>query len=176
MVVENVLAALIGGDRGAAESALNEFIGRRWLALLEERRPRLLDAYERVGELAYGAYLELLFRPLNRAAKAAGIALAPRLPGDFNSSREWGADESDRQRWMWSGAGGPDGAALGTIVLQIHHDHTRFRLPRAPGALVLAETGGSVAAALAARSPEFAAAREASVEIAEYLEGLGRAG
>jgi hypothetical protein len=176
MRAEDVLS-LIGGDLAALERGLNEFINRRWRALLEERRPRLLEAYERVGELAYGAYLELLFRPLNRAARAAGIGLAPRLPGDFNSSREWGRDESDRQRWMWSALSGPDGAPLGTIVVQVHHDHTQFRLPRAPGALVLAETGiPAVAAALADRSPDFAAAREASVEIAEYLESLARAG
>jgi len=78
---------------------------------------------------------------------------------------------------MWSTVQTADGRALGTLVTIAHHDHTRFHVPRAPGMLALSETGkDAVAAALSARSPDFAAAREASVEIAEYLAAAGHDG
>lgn len=165
-------AALETGDIRALGRQVEAYVAAAWREVLERRRARLLDAYGRVGEMAYGAYLELLFRPLHRLARRDGLLLAPRFPGDFNISREWG-EEDDRQRWMWSGVRAPGVAPLGTLVFQVHHDHTAFRVPRPVGVLALEEVGAqAVAAALSRRSPEFAAAREASVEIAEYLRSL----
>lgn len=165
-------AALETGDIRALGRQVEGYVAAAGQGLWERRHARLLDAYQRVGEMAYGAYLELLFRPLHRLARQSGLGLAPRFPGRFEISREWGAEE-DRQRWMWSAVAAPGGAPLGTLVFQVHHDHTGFRLPRPVGVLALAEAGDeAVIAALSRRSPEFAAAREASVEIAEYLQSL----
>jgi hypothetical protein len=98
-------------------------------------------------------------------------------PGDFDISREWGPEtEDDQQRWMWSTIEAAGGVPLGTIVTIVHRDHTRFRLPRRPAIIALPETGKEdVAEALARRSADFVAARQASIEIAEYLRGLDEA-
>jgi hypothetical protein len=124
--------------------------------------------------MAYGTYLTLLFRPIHRQLKLAGLTPKPRFPGDFNISREWGvADETDQQRWMWSTVVAADGTALGTIVTVVFHDHTQFRLPRPPQIIALAETGKeAVIAVLSQRSDDFRNAREATIEIAEYLASL----
>lgn len=149
---------------------IESYVRGEWKEILEENRDKLADAYQRAGDMAYGTYLDLLFRPVHRWLRESGLRASPKLPGDFEISREWGqADETDQQRWMWSAIETAEGVPLGTIVTITYHDHTGFRVPRAPGILALAETGGCVVAALSARSADFAAAREASVEIAEYL-------
>lgn len=155
---------------------IEAYVAVEWESILAENRDKLADAYARAGDMAYGTYLDLLFRPVHRWMRESGLRAEPRLPGDFEISREWGrADETDQQRWMWSTVFSADGEALGTLVTLTHHDHTGFRLPRAPGILALAETGtGAVVDALSARSPEFSAAREASIEIAEYLAATGQ--
>lgn len=50
--------------------------------------------------MVYDTYLGLLLRPLNRQLKAAGLILTPYLPGNLDSSCEWGEapDETDQQR------------------------------------------------------------------------------
>jgi hypothetical protein len=98
----------------------------------------------------------------------------PQLAGDFEISREWGrADQTDQQRWMWSTIHSADGEPLGTIVTKFYHDHTQFRIPRAPQILGLTETGKeNVVEALSKRSAKFKNSREASIEIAEYLASL----
>lgn len=167
-----------GTDIAAVGREIEAYVAGEWQSILEENRGLLEDAYARAGDMAYGSYLDLLFRPVHRWMRETGLRAEPKLPGDFEVSREWGrADETDQQRWMWSTVRSADGRALGTLVTITHHDHTRFRVPRAPGILVLAETGDdAVVRALSARSPDFAAARAASVEMAEYLAGAARAG
>lgn len=170
-----VLAEQATHDIGALAAHIERHIAQNWQRLLETKHDKLLDAYHRVGEMAYGAYLEWLFRPLHKQAKQAGLSLSPRFPGDFNISREWG-EEEDRQRWMWSTVSARDGAALGTIVVKVFHDHTQFRLPRPVEVIALTETGkDAVVEALAQRSTDFAQAKEASIEIAEYLQSLAEA-
>lgn len=153
---------------------IEAYVAGEWQSILDENREKLEDAYARAGDMAYGTYLDLLFRPVHRWLKDGGLRAEPKLPGDFDVSREWGnADQTDQQRWMWSTIETQAGAPLGTIVTITPHDHTRFRVPRAPGVIALAETGmDAVVDALSRRSPDFAAAREASIEIAEYLAGL----
>lgn len=74
---------------------------------------------------------------------------------------------------MWSTIEQQDGSPLGTIVTITFHDHTQFRLPRAPQIIALTEVGEeAVVAALSARSADFRTAREARIEIAEYLQSL----
>jgi hypothetical protein len=149
-------------------------ITANWQEVLETRHAKLMDAYNRGGDMAYGTYCELLFRPVHRQLQQAGLRALPKLPGDFDISREWGnASETDQQRWMWSTIARTDGAALGTIITKFFHDHTQFRVPRAPQVFSITETGkDAVVKALARRSADFARAREASIEIAEYLESL----
>lgn len=152
--------------------AIDEHLAAHWQTLWQTRYDRLLEAYGRIGELAYGAYGELLFRPIHRQLKQAGLRPTPRFPGNFEISREWGP-EHDRQRWMWSTITAADGAVIGTMVTLYFHDHTEFRLPRQPGVIALAETGKeAVVAALGRRSADFQQAREAKIEIEEYLRSL----
>ncbi|HEY0606907.1 MAG TPA: DUF6022 family protein [Herpetosiphonaceae bacterium] len=147
-------------------------IAENWQHVLETRHDRLLDTYHRLGEMVYGAYGEFLFRPVRQQLKQAGFRMTPRLPGEFNISREWGPEE-DRQRWMWSTVSEAAGTAIGTIVVKYFHDHTEFRVPRPPEILALTETGkDAVVAALSRHSSDFSQAREASIEIEEYLRSL----
>lgn len=150
---------------------IETYVAGEWQSILDENRDRLADAWTRAGEMAYGAYLDLLYRPVHRWLREDGLRAAPKLPGEFDISREWGnADETDQERWMWSTIESAEGVALGTIVTITPHDHTRFRVPRAPEIIALAETGkDAVADALSRRSPQFAAAREASIEIAAWM-------
>jgi hypothetical protein len=153
---------------------IEEQIAENWSVVLETKQAKLIDAYNRGGDLAYGTYCELLFRPIQRQLKQAGVRFTPDLPGDFEISREWGnPHETDQQRWMWSTLSKDDSTLLGTIVIKFYHDHTQFRVPRPPKVLALTETGKEpVVAALVRRSADFRRAREASIEIAEYLESL----
>lgn len=158
-------------DMHAVARGIEAHIAAHWRAVFDEHRDKLRDAYEKAGDVAYGTYLTLLFSPVHRELRRAGLRAAPQLPGDFDSSREWGVEaQDDEQRWMWSTINTAAGEPLGTIVTIVFHDHTRFRVPRRPQIIALAETGKeAVVAALAGRSTDFAAAREASIEIAEYL-------
>jgi hypothetical protein len=149
-------------------------IAAHWQPLLGQHAAKLAAAYARGGDSAYGTYLGLLFRPAIKACKQVGLRFSPPLPGDFNISREWGnADESDQQRWMWSTVYAADGTGLGTLVTITHHDHTHFRIPRAPEIIALPELGpDAVRAALAHQSPDFRTAQEFTVEYAAYLQRL----
>jgi hypothetical protein len=167
-----------GQDIHAIARAIEAHIAAHWEALLHEHDAKLRDAYEKAGDMAYGTYLTLLFNPVHRQLRSSGLHAAPSLPGNFEISREWGVlTQDDEQRWMWSTIETTTGAALGTIVTITFHDHTRFRLPRAPQIIALKEVGKeAVVAALAQRSANFGAAREASIEIAEYLQSLEQQG
>jgi len=152
---------------------IERHIAESWQAILQTKHDRLLEVFEKAGDAAYGTYGTLLFRPVRRQLEQAGLRASPRLPGDFEISREWGnADESDQQRWMWSTIKTAAGEPLGTIVTLFHHDHTRFRVPRQPGILALREIDkAAVEAELSRRSPDFARAVEFKVWYAEYLRG-----
>jgi hypothetical protein len=149
-------------------------IAENWEKVLEQNRAKLLDAYERGGDMAYGTYLTMLFLPIHRRLREAGMKVKPRLPGDFNLSREWGvAEQNDEQRWMWSTVLDPDGKPIGTIVTITYHDHTQYRLPRQPGVIALAEVGkDAVVEALAQRSEDFKNALEFTLEYERYLKSL----
>lgn len=65
---------------------------------------------------------------------------------------------------MWSLVQSSSGAALGTLVNVIHHDHTAFRVPYAPEMIALCETDKpAIELALSSRSADFAAALEFTV-------------
>jgi hypothetical protein len=149
-------------------------IVENWEKLLEKNQAKLLDAYERAGDMAYGTYLDLLFRPVHKQFRKAGIRPKPRLPGNFDISREWGVPEAnDEQRWMWSTIVGADGEPMGTLVTIVYHDHTQFRIPRQPQLIALAETGKeAVVEALSQRSEEFKNALEFTIEYELYMKSL----
>jgi hypothetical protein len=168
------LAAAHANDIFALANHVDGFVETTWEAVLREKHDKLIDAYARAGDMAYGTYLDSLFRPVEKQFRQAGLKLDPGLPGDFNISREWGnADETDQQRWFWCTVTAKEGAPVGTLVTIVYHDHSQFRLPRRPRTFGLSEWGkDAVVAALSERSEDFGQAREASVEIAEYLQSL----
>lgn len=152
---------------------VDDRIAAHWQTVLNTHREKLADAYARAGDAAFGTYLNLLLRDVKRHFREAGLRVTPPLPGDFDTSREWGnADGTDNERWMWSCVGTASGEALGTLVVTIPHDHTRFRLPRRPRAFALHETGrAEVEAALSALSGDFARAQPFHEWYKAYLRG-----
>jgi hypothetical protein len=105
--------------------------------------------------------------------KQAGLRATPRLPGSFMTSREWGDDESEHHRWMWSKISAADGTPIGTIAVVFFHDHIQIRIPRPFKIIGLEATSkGAVIAALSRLSPDFKNALEAKIEIAQYLAQL----
>lgn len=167
-------AAAQANDIFGLANYVDGFVDTTWEDVLRDKHDKLMDAYTRAGDMAYGTYLDILFIPIEKQFKQAGLKLDPGLPGDFNISREWGnADETDQQRWFWCTVVAKEGGPIGTLVTIVYHDHTQFRLPRRPHTFGLAESGkDAVVAALSQRSDDFRNAREASVEIAEYLQRL----
>jgi hypothetical protein len=159
-------------DIQALARQIEAHIAQEWQGILEKRRAKLADAYARAGDMAYGTFLDLLFRPIHRDLRQAGLKLKPKLPGDFEISREWGnADESDQQRWMWSTVYAADRDPIGTIVIITFHDHTQFRVPRQPQVIGLTQIGKeAVVEELSRRSADFAQALEFTLEYAEYLK------
>jgi Family of unknown function (DUF6022) len=136
---------------------------------------KFVKVYEEMGDLAYGQFLGLLFKPVSEHLKSDGFKLKPKLPGNLNTSREWGTNEIDRQRWMWCAVKGVDGSDYGTIVLKIFHDHTEFRLPRKPAVLFLYVTDKQdVIRELSKISSDFAKAMDMKMEYAEYLANLDK--
>jgi hypothetical protein len=153
---------------------IESHIAENWQFLLQKHHEKLLRAFNRAGDMAYGAYLNFLFRPIHQQLKQIGLHPEPRFPGDFSISREWGnPEETDQQRWMWSTLKSTTGEALGTIVTITFHDHTQFRLPHAPQIIALAETSKEdVVEVLSHRCADFKNAIEFNIEYAEYLRSL----
>lgn len=172
--LQGLLLESAEGEIFALARYIEGHIAENWQTLIQKNSAKLLDAYDRAGDMAYGTYLTMLFRPVHRQLKQAGLRPAPQLPGDFDISREWGTKEqTDQQRWMWSTINSAAGEPLGTIVTIVFHDHTQFRIPRQPQVIALPETGKeAVVAALSHCSADFKTAREAKIEIEEYLRSL----
>lgn len=172
---EKTLKDFLEDNKGGPIDAIAEFmknhIGKHWQSVLLDEREKLEKAYLEAGDAAYGTYLNLLLLPIHRQFKEAGLRPEPRLPGDFDISREWGnEEENNQQRWMWSTIYGSDEEPLGTIVTITHHDHTRFRIPRQPGIIALNETRkDDVVEALSLLSPDFKQALEFTIEYELYL-------
>lgn len=146
-------------------------VDRRLRELWEPNSAEYQVLFEQVGDMAYGKFNALLFLPVRKALEASGLKASPRLPGSFQTSREWGnTDETHQQRWMVSRILGAGGSPLGTIAVGSHHDHTRFRLPRSPEIIALeAVRPKDVIAALSERLPEFGKAEEFRDWYAAYL-------
>lgn len=159
----------------AIASFMEEYITESWQAILHEHHGKLLEAYEKAGDAAYGTFLNLLFIPVHRQFKAIGLRPEPNFPGNFEVSREWGnLEETDQQRWMWSVVLSPEKQPLGTIVTIVYHDHSRFHVPRQPRILAIEETEkDDIVAALSLLSPDFKEALEFTEEYERYLQAQG---
>jgi hypothetical protein len=124
-------------DIFAIAQYIENHIAENSQSLLLKHRDKLLRAFEKAGDLAYGVYLNFLFRPIHQQLKQVQLSPKPRFPGDFNISREWGnQEETEQQRWMWSSIESTEGS-LGTIVTITFHDHTQFRIPQNPQIIAL---------------------------------------
>jgi hypothetical protein len=120
-------------------SYIHQYIDEQWQHVLQKNQEEFQRIYDKAGESAYGTYAQRLFRPVQEQLKRAGFLSDPSFPGTLSTSREWGPPEK-RERWMWSVLRSAQGAPLGTIVIRLVHDHTRFRIPHPPGVLALEET------------------------------------
>ena len=122
-------------------SYIRQYIREQWQVLLQEKQEELLHTFDKAGEYAYGVYGRMLFHPLQEQFKRAEFLCEPDFPGDFRSTsiEYWGPPE-ERERCLWSVVRTAQGTPVGTIVVQVFHDHTRFRLPHPPGVLALEET------------------------------------
>ncbi len=115
-------------------------IQERWEVVLQENLPDLLTLFEKAGESTYGVYSQKLLGPLFEQIGRAGFHLEDiRGTPPPNSVEYWGPPE-ERERCAWLIVKQADGSPLGTLVYRFFHDHTRFRIPRAPGILALQET------------------------------------
>ena len=154
---------------------LEDHIDQHWQGVFDAMAQEMADLYPKLGDMVYGRYISRLLRPALAHMKAAGLRSSPRLPGSLMQSREWGASETDRQRWMWSKISGDGGAAIGTIAFGFHHDHMQIRLPRPPQIVPLdAVTRRAVEAALAFLMPEFGQAMDMKQEVAIYMAQIGQ--
>jgi hypothetical protein len=77
-------------DIFAIAQYIENHIAENSQSLLLKHRDKLLRAFEKAGDLAYGVYLNFLFRPIHQQLKQVKLSPKPRFPGDFNISREWG--------------------------------------------------------------------------------------
>jgi hypothetical protein len=150
---------------------IEQHIAENWEAVFLQNRDEMIARYAEIGDTVYGIYGTRLFRPVHDEMRLVGLKATPRLPGNFNTSREWGDDETDRQRWMWSKITEANGTPFGTIVTLFFHDHEQIRIPRPFQVIALAETAkNDVVKALSALSPDFKNALEARVEYAQYYK------
>lgn len=149
-------------DIRALGAFLQIFVDGQTEVLLVGSQEKWQQLFESIGDMAYGRFNAQLFLPFRRTLADAGLKAVPRLPGSFQSSREWGnLDETHQQRWFTSRILSVDGTTLGTLAVGSHHDHSRFRLPRTPEVIALnARTAKDVVNELAAQRPRFAEAQE----------------
>jgi len=110
-----------------------------WEVSWQDHLPMVSEAYQRMGEPAYGLYNRELFAPLQARLAAAGLVCKPPLPGTLPLSEEDWGPQDHRERRMWTLLHDEHGTAIGAIVTRFFHDHTQLRLPAPPTAVGLAE-------------------------------------
>jgi hypothetical protein len=152
---------------------VQQYVNDNWEATFQANRNEMIRLYPEIGDSVYGVYGNKLFKAVHEEFKANGLRATPKLPGSLNMSREWGDDERDRQRWMWSKIIGADGTAIGTIVTVFYHDHIEIRIPRVFQIIALKETSKSaVIEALSQMSSDFANAMDMKTEVALYIQQM----
>lgn len=122
-------------------SYIRQYIREQAPVVLQENHDRLLSTFDKAGEYTYGLFARTLFEPLQEQLQRAGLIAEPSYPGHFvNSSIEYWGPPEERERCLWCVIRTAQGEMLGTIVTRWFHDHTQFRVPHAPGIVVLEET------------------------------------
>ncbi len=170
-------------------SYVRQYIREQSPLVLHEHQEKLLATFNKAGEYAYGMYSHILFEALKAQLKAAGFITEPEFPGHFATAsiEYWGPPE-ERERCLWCVVRTVEGKTLGTLVTRVFHDHTRFRIPHAPGVITLEETETpAIIDALSHASirlsgvtqedapPEFPAAPSAEQPVWQYSVELGLA-
>ncbi|MBA3869039.1 MAG: hypothetical protein H0X30_07790 [Anaerolineae bacterium] len=149
---------------------IQQHVDEQWQLIFEANKAEMLRRFPEIGDTVYGIYGTRMFKHIHDQFSEVGLRATPRLPGSFPISREWGEDEMDRQRWMWSKITRKDGTNVGTIVTVFFHEHEQIRIPRPFQIIALEETSkGAVVEALSRRSLDFKNAQEAKIEIAQYM-------
>ncbi len=110
-----------------------------WQASWQAHLPMISEAYQRMGEPAYGLYNRELFVPIQARLAVAGLSCKPPLPGTLPLSEEDWGPEDHRERRMWTLLYDEQGRKIGAIVTRFFHDHTQLRLPEPPTAVGLSE-------------------------------------
>jgi hypothetical protein len=152
---------------------VQQHVNAEWEIAFEATQARMVELYPQIGDSVYAMYGKRLFQHIHDQFKTVGLQATPKLPGSLPPSREWGDDESDRQRWMWSKITTTDGKPVGTLVCVYFHDHIQIRIPRAPQIMALQATSKTaVIAALSSMSGDFKAAVDMKAEIALYFQQL----
>ncbi len=149
------------------------YVNEHGQSVFDANKAEMIEKYPLIGDSVYGMHGKRLFDDLHAQMKALGLKATPRIPGNLMISREWGDDESDRQRWMWSKITQADGTALGTIVCAFYHNHIEIDLPRPMKVMALEEsTPKAVISALEKMSPDFAKALDMRAEVAAWMASM----
>ena len=105
----------------------------QWQASLARHGPRLERVFVEHGSAAYDTYLRLLLAPPLRQMGLQQLQWFPCLPGGVADSRSFVADGKPcRKRWLTVALCGPDGAALGMLVVAAQERLDRFEVARRP--------------------------------------------
>ncbi len=121
-------------------SYIRDYIRLQWSLVLQENQEELPRMFDKAGEYAYSVYSHALYGPLQEQLKRASFVSNPEFPGHLSSSIEYWGPPEERERCLWSTFSTAQGVQLGTIVTQLFHDHTGFRIPHHPGVFALEET------------------------------------
>jgi hypothetical protein len=101
-------------DIHALAERIQTLVDDQLAAILPAQQQDYDERFLRDGDMAYGALNTQLFQPVRTLLTELGLKADPRLPGDFQESREWGnAEETHQQRWMWSMIKAAGGQAVG---------------------------------------------------------------
>jgi hypothetical protein len=121
---------------------ITQRLAERWEPVLAERRATLEEMFEKHADVAYGTYSRRLMEPIRGdldELAAGGYTVEPAYPGSFRDSVEPMTAPEERVRTFWTVVS-RDGEPLGALLLRFFHDHSRFRVPRAPQVRALEET------------------------------------
>jgi Family of unknown function (DUF6022) len=157
-------------DIHAIVAYIHQHIDSEWQAVFEQTHAEMAARYDEIGDSVYAIYGTALFKPIHAHLKEVGIRTKPRIPfGGFSNSREWGEDETNRERWFVSKVIDKDGNSIGSIAIGVYHDHEQLRIPRPLRVIALHATGkAAVVSELSQHVPAFADALEARIEYATY--------
>jgi hypothetical protein len=137
------LEAAPGQPVEALADHVRQRVEGRWQPLAAEKADELQRYFEEHGDTAYARYSTVLLDPVREELadlERAGYTLDPPFPGRFPDSVEPRTPPEERVRSFWSVLSTTGGRPVGTLVYRLFHDHTRFRIPRAPQVLALEET------------------------------------